>query len=349
MATNNPSLTLVEAIPEGIPEPKHFEVAYVPECAEGDVAEGGILVQLLCLSADPYMRSGCKDGANLPRTMSGFVSGKVLHSKTDKWSAGDLFGASLPYTTFQVLTAETLGKTLMWNLTPHITEEQISWGIGILGMPGSTAYGGLIDVLRPEMGKDPKDQVLWVSGAAGAVGGLVGMIAKNVYNCTVIGSCGGDAKGTLIKEKFGFDYAVDYKKCADADALTAKLKECAPDGIDMYFENVGGMHFEAAMKSLRTHGRVAVCGGICKYNDGERTPEKFFPTDMIYQFQRVEGFMCMPWLSGAKGQFLADTAKWLKEGKLEVEETEFKGIEKWPEAFAALFTGGNTGKVVVRV
>jgi len=240
----------------------------------------------------------------------------------------------------------------MWNLTPYISEAEISWGVGILGMPGSTAYGGLIDVLRPELpveGGEPKDQVIWVSGAAGAVGGYVGMIAKHVYNCTVVGSCGGDAKCAMIQEKFGFDHAVDYKTCEDADALTAAIKEVAPEGIDMYFENVGGMHFEAAMRSLRVHGRVAVCGGISKYNDGERTPEKFFPTDMIYKFQRVEGFMCMPWLSGAKGQFLADCSTWMKDGKITVEETSYNGIESWSEGFAALFTGANTGKVVVRL
>lgn len=355
----NGTLMLVEAIPEGMPEAKHFDVTYDDKAlSESDVGDGGILIELLILSADPYMRGMVKatnsytGSSELPRPISGFVAGKVVHSKSEKWNAGDLFGASLGFTTFQVLDAATLGKTLMWNLTPFISEAEISWGIGILGMPGSTAYGGLIDILRPVLpveGEEPKDQVIWVSGAAGAVGGYVGMMAKNVYNCKVIGSCGGEAKGTLIKEKFGFDHAVDYKTCADAEALTAAIKEVAPDGIDMYFENVGGMHFEAAMASLRVHGRIAVCGGISKYNDGERTPEKFFPTDMIYKFQRVEGFMCHPWLSGAKGQFLKDCSTWLKEGKLTVEETSYDGISSWPEAFAALFTGANTGKVVVRL
>jgi NADPH-dependent curcumin reductase CurA len=355
----NGTLMCVEAIPEGVPEAKHFAVTYDDTMlSHANVEEGGILIELLVLSADPYMRGMVKavnsyTGASpvgLP--LKGFAAGRVLHSKSEKWNAGDLFGTSINFTTFQVIDAETLSKSLFWNLTPYISEDQISLGVGILGMPGSTAYGGLIDVLRPELpvdGEEPKDQVIWVSGAAGAVGGYVGMIAKGVYNCKVIGSCGGEAKGKLIKEKFGFDHAVDYKQCEDVEALTAAIKKCAPDGIDMYFENVGGMHFEAAMKSLRAYGRVAVCGGISKYNDGERIPEKFFPTDMIYNFQRVEGFMCMPWLSGAKGSFLADVSKWLKEDKIKVEETFFDGIEAWPEAFAALFTGANTGKVVVRL
>lgn len=116
-----------------------------------------------------------------------------------------------------------------------------------------------------------------------------------------------------------------------------------------YFDNVGGMHFEAAMGALRAHGRVAVCGGITHYCEGERQPERFFPTDMIYTFQRVEGFMCAPWLSGARGNFLGDMSRWLGEGKVVVEETRFSGIEQWPAAFRSLFTGANTGKVVVDV
>lgn len=112
---------------------------------------------------------------------------------------------------------------------------------------------------------------------------------------------------------------------------------------------MGGIHFEAAMASLRPHGRVAVCGGISQYNLGEKVPLKFNPTDMIYTFQRVEGFVCMPWLSGMKGNFLKDMSGWLNEGKVKAEETKFDGIESWPLAFQSLFTGGNIGKVVVNV
>ena len=112
---------------------------------------------------------------------------------------------------------------------------------------------------------------------------------------------------------------------------------------------VGGIHFEAAMATLRPHGRVAICGGISAYNNSERTPQRLFPMDMIYSFQRIEGFMCMPWLSGKKGNFLPEMHSWLREGKIVVEETHFTGIEAWPDAFQALFTGANTGKVTVDV
>jgi NADPH-dependent curcumin reductase CurA len=144
---------------------------------------------------------------------------------------------------------------MSWKLTGLIDENDIGLGIGILGMPGSTAYGGLIDVLRPNKG-----ETIFISAASGAVGSLVGMIAKNIYECKVIGSVGGPEKCALVKEKFGFDHAIDYKKCNSADELSAALKAVAPEGIDMYFENVGGMHFEVAFNSLRNGGRMAICG-----------------------------------------------------------------------------------------
>lgn len=317
-----------------------------------DLKEGGILLQILAMSADPYLRSGCKSEANggaVPRPMTGFVSGKVLASKRPDYIAGDLFGASLPFCTVQHITAEAAQKTLMWKLTGMVTEENISFGVGVLGMPGSTAYGGFLDVLRPEKDQTTKQETIWISGSCGAVGSIVGQIAKNVSGCKVIGSCGGPEKVALCMDKFGMDGAIDYKKCNDRAALAAALKEQAADGIDMYFDNVGGMHFEVAMESLRPHGRVAICGGISHYNEGERTADRIFPTDMIYGFKRIEGFMCMPWLSGKKGNFLKDMAGWVKEGKVSVEETFFDGVEAWPMAFQALFTGSKKGKVVVKI
>jgi len=165
--------------------------------------------------------------------------------------------------------------TLMWKLTDYINESQISLGIGVLGMPGATAYGG-IDTLRPEKG-----QTIFISAAAGAVGGLVGQLAKTLYDCKVIGSCGGSDKGKMITEEWGFDHAIDYKTCKNKDDLVAALKAVAPNGIDMYFENVGGMHFEAAMETLANFGRVAVCGMIDGYNELPK-PTPFWPMKMIY-------------------------------------------------------------------
>ena len=144
-------------------------------------------------------------------------------------------------------------------------------------MPGATAYGGLVDTLRPLKG-----ETIFVSAAAGAVGGLVGQLAKALYDCKVIGSCGGAQKGKMIQEEWGFDHAIDYKTCNGKEDLVAALKKVAPNGINMYFENVGGIHFAAAMDVLAPKGRVAVCGQIDNYNDANPGPCAFHPMRMIY-------------------------------------------------------------------
>mmetsp|Transcript_28317 Transcript_28317/g.74336 ORF Transcript_28317/g.74336 Transcript_28317/m.74336 type:complete len:353 (+) Transcript_28317:184-1242(+) len=344
------TVTLIEHIPEGIPGPEHFAIHQTAAPTAAALQDGEVLVRVTHMSADPYLRSGCKSeakGGAVPRPMKGFVVASVVESKRPGVEAGDLIGADLPFTTIQVLPK----GAFLWSLGKHLSPERASLGVGILGMPGSTAYGGLLGVLRPKKKLGPADapETIWISGAAGAVGSLVGQIAKQIFGCTVIGSCGGPDKGKLIKTKFGFDHAIDYKMVSTAEELAAKVKECAPEGIDMYFDNVGGLHFEAAMMVLRKRGRVAICGAISRYNKAERQPERFFPADMIYNFHRIEGFTCLPWLTGAQGNFLEDMAGWLQDGKLVVEETVFDGIEQWPLAFRALFTGANTGKVVIKM
>mmetsp|Transcript_57878 Transcript_57878/g.134843 ORF Transcript_57878/g.134843 Transcript_57878/m.134843 type:complete len:348 (-) Transcript_57878:346-1389(-) len=326
---------------EGLPGPEHFEIVGSPLPKIGD----GLLVQLLALSPDPYMRGRIRSGGDFKagRPMAGFVSGKVLESKLPEWEAGDLFGGMLPFTTVQAVSAASLRANPFRKLTGLLTESEIGLGIGVLGMPGATAYGGFIGVLRPAAG-----ETLWVSGAAGAVGSMVGMIAKKVYGCKVIGSAGGPEKCRLVVEKFGFDHCIDYKRCSRTRDLVTELHRVAPGGIDMYFENVGGIHFEAAMTCLRARGRVAVCGAISGYNDAVPTPNKIHITNMIYSFQRIEGFTCGPWLSGKEGNFLSDMAGWVREGKVKVEETMFEGLESFGQAFQSLFVGANTGKVVVR-
>jgi NADPH-dependent curcumin reductase CurA len=295
------------------------------------------------MSPDTFLRGRMK-AETAVGPLSGFVAGKVVESKSPKWEAGDLIGGMLPFGTLQVVTQKQLESTVTWKLTGVVDETQISYGVGVLGMPGSTAYGGLTGVLNVQPG-----ETLFVSGAAGAVGGLVGQIAKKVFNCRVIGSCGGQKKCEFIKEVFGFDEAIDYKSVSTAEELSALLKAAAPDGIDMYYENVGGIHFEAAMANLRPGGRVAVCGTISAYNESTVQYVKLNLGQLIYARQRIEGFVASPWLSGQKGNFLVDMAKWLGEGKLAVEQTDFEGIDQWVTGFRSLFLGGNTGKVVVHI
>ena len=363
------SVWLKAWLDEGVPGPEHFTIKE-SEVDLDSLEAGGILLRSLVMSVDPYLRGGLKNRSEADstgeRVMSGFVAGRVEASKSDTYAVGDLIGCSANFSTLQILSAQDIAKTLIWKLPAMVTEDNISLGVGALGMPGSTAYGGLIDVLRPEQPPATKgngdkkqqgqrQQTLFVSAASGAVGSLVGQIAKNVYGCTVIGSCGGPEKGEIIKARYGFDHAIDYRalpvddRAAALAALTARLKECAPEGIDMYFENVGGVHFEAAMASLRKYGRVAVCGCISGYNEKTTPANSLKIGDLIYSFQRIEGFVCLPWLSGAQGNFLEDMSAWIQDGRVKTEETFFDGIERWPEAFQSLFTGKKLGKVVVRV
>ena len=333
------ALILKTCLDQGVPGPEHFEICPRPWPTIGD----GLVVRLLVVSADPYMRYRIRsDGDRAGEPMRGLVAGKVLQSKLPGWKAGDLFGAELPFVDVQAVSPHAAGS--FRKLSGLVSEERISLGIGALGMPGSTAYGGLTDILKPRQG-----ETIWVTGAAGAVGSMVGMMAKHVFGCTVVGSAGGPEKCRLVTEKFGFDHCVDYKACSSAKDLAVALKRVAPGGIDMFFENVGGMHFEAGMQCLRPRGRVAICGVIADYNKPRMSPNKIFISNMIYTEQTIQGFHCLPWLTGQKGNFLRDMAQWLQEGKVQVQETTFAGLESFGAAFRALFEGGNLGKVVVRL
>lgn len=341
------TVCLKHFVPEGVPTPKDFEMkqSVVPKT----VTDGQLLVQILCMSPDPYLRNRIKSEANAAGNagpgmpMTGFVSGQVIESKHPDWKTGDLFGASLPYSTVQIVDLSSPG-VLIWPLK-SIGIDQISLGVGCLGMPGATAYGGLIDILACNKG-----ETIWVSAAAGAVGSMVGMLAKNVFGCKVIGSAGGPEKCKMVVEKFGFDACVDYREAkGDTKKLVAMVKEVAPEGIDTYFDNVGGFHFEAATAVLRSAGRIALCGAIAAYNDAVPLPANLYTMKMIYTGQRIEGFVCLPWLTGKRGAFYKEMPKWVSEGKIVVEETRFKGVENWAVGFQALFEGKNTGKVVVDI
>jgi len=269
-----------------------------------------------------------------------------LKSKHPEWKEGDLFGANLPFTTHQAVSADGLAS--FRKLTGYIKEDDLSVGIGLLGMPGSTAYGGL-DL----MNVNEKDNV-WISAATGAVGSIAGQIAKNVKKCKlVLGSAGSDEKCKVAQEEFGYDVCINYKRAQNAKEMTALVKANAPEGIDFYFENVGGDHFTAALNNIRPKGRIAVCGAISRYSSTDSSPptESLFLGQIIYTQVRIEGFLCGDWLSGKRGNFLQDMSSWYKQGLVTKRETVFEGVERWPEAFHALFVqgGDNLGKVVVKV
>mmetsp|Transcript_22576 Transcript_22576/g.21789 ORF Transcript_22576/g.21789 Transcript_22576/m.21789 type:complete len:233 (-) Transcript_22576:5-703(-) len=223
------SVVLAASKDEGIPGPENF--SFQKDTVDSSsLKDGDIMVQVLSMSADPYLRPGMKSNGTtkVGTIINGFVSGKVVRSQNPEWKEGDLFGAHLPFSTVQIIPSNVVATVR--KLTGFIKDEsQISLGVGIMGMTGSTAYGGLLDVLRPL-----QNETIFISAASGAVGGLVGMLAKNLFGCTVIGSCGGPLKCALIKEKYGFDHAIDYKKISDIAGMTQALKAVAPDGIDVF-------------------------------------------------------------------------------------------------------------------
>lgn len=334
-------------IDEGAPEVEDFEIVD-SKVESKSLGEDQIIVQVKYMSVDPYLRFGLKSSGNESsgrKVMEGFVSGIVLESNNEKFIAGDFFGGNLPFSTYQIVGKDACKN--LWKLTGFVDEKNLSYGVGVLGMPGSTAYAGLCGILRPEEG----GTTIFVSAASGAVGSIAGQIAKNVYNLKTIGSVGGPEKAELIK-KYGYDYQIDYKEISNQKLLTAELKKADPEGIDMYFENVGSYFFDSAFESLKPNGRIAICGQIANYNNKNGGSNNINLMNTIYNSQRIEGFVCHAWLSHKKGNFLKDMSDWIKEGKVNaIDETFYEGVEQWPVAFRSLFVGSkaNKGKVVVRI
>jgi NADPH-dependent curcumin reductase CurA len=208
-----------------------------------------------------------------------------------------------------------------------------------MGMPGLTAWGGLLIT-----GAYQDGETLFVSAASGAVGSLVGQIAK-IKGGRVVGSAGSDDKVQTLINDFGFDHAFNYRT---DDPLT-ELKKGAPDGIDVYFENVGGPQLEAALTHMRPHGRIPICGMIAHYNDhGEATPGPRNLTETIYKFITLKGFVVSAFES-KRAEFQQQMAGWIKSGDVRYEETIFEGLASAPEAFIGLFSGENKGKMLVHI
>ena len=208
-----------------------------------------------------------------------------------------------------------------------------------MGMPGLTAYGGLLIT-----GELKDGETVFVSAASGAVGSVVGQIAK-IKGCTVIGSAGSDEKVAQLVDEFGFDHAFNYKT---DDPLT-ELRKGAPEGIDVYFENVGGKQLEAALTHMRSHGRIPICGMISHYNDdGTATPGPRNLMEAIYKFITLRGFIVTAFMD-QQPQFLKDMSAWIESGQMKYHETILHGIEKAPDAFIGLFSGSNNGKMLVKI
>ena len=321
--------------PTGWPTPENFELA------ESDVpalADGQVRVRNEVLSVDPYMRgrmSAAKSYAapyEVGAAMTGGAVGVVEESRADGVAVGDHVLHGLGWREVAVLDAKD-GRVVDTDAAPA------SSYLGVLGMTGLTAYAGLKRIAELKEG-----DVVFVSGAAGAVGGAVGQIAKALGASKVIGSAGSPEKVRHLVEDLGFDAAFSYRDRKVSEAL----RELAPDGIDVYFDNVGGEHLEAAIGSLRLGGRIAVCGMISVYNDTEPAPGPRNLARLIQTRGRIEGFLVGDHYDLA-GEYAEQAAKWLADGSLSLRETTVDGFENAVDAFLGVLRGDNTGKMVVRL
>ncbi|CAL4911110.1 unnamed protein product [Urochloa decumbens] len=298
-----------------------------------------VLVKNLYLSCDPYMRTRMTRHA-VPSFVPDYVPGKVLDncgvskvvlSGHPDFKPGDLLWGVTGWEEYTLIP-----NPVFCHMINH-REFPLSYYTGVLGVPGLTAYAGLFEVAKAKKG-----ECVFVSAAAGAVGQIVGQLAK-LTGCYVVGSAGSDQKVNLLKTKFGFNDAFNYKKELD---LNAALKRCFPHGIDVYFENVGGAMLDAVLHNMRHRGRVAVCGQVSQYN--LEWPDGVDPFRLVGNHIRMEGFLVSDYL-GEYHRFEEEMARYLNEGKVVCVEDVAEGIEAAPAALVGLFAGRNVGKQVVAV
>ncbi|MFC9292398.1 NADP-dependent oxidoreductase [Streptomyces sp. NPDC057052] len=321
--------------PVGWPKAEDFELA---EAEIRQPGPGEVLVRNAYLSVDPYMRGRMSAAKSytapyeLGRAMQGGAVGEVVASRAEGVAVGDHvlhFGGWREYATFDAAQAV--------KVDPEAAP--LSTYLGVLGMTGLTAYAGLLRTAAFEEG-----DVVFVSGAAGAVGSQVGQIAKLKGASRVIGSAGSDEKVKLLVEEYGFDAAFNYKN----GSVSEQLREAAPDGIDVYFDNVGGDHLEAAIGSLKQGGRIAVCGMISVYNNTEPAPGPRNLARLIQTRGRIEGFLVGDHYD-LQPRFVQEVGPWVASGALKYRETVVEGIENNLEAFLGVLRGDNTGKMIVKL
>ena len=322
--------------PEGFPKPGDFRLASEPVPA---IADGQLLVRIAYLSVDPYMRGRMSDAKSyvppipLDGVMGGFAVGKVVESKNPAFAVGSYVGADFGWQEYAVSDGQGL-RTIDPAVAPLTT------ALGVLGMTGMTAYFGLLHVGEAKAG-----QTVVVSGAAGAVGSVVGQIAK-IKGCKVVGSAGTDDKVEYLTKQLGFDAAFNYKTTPD---LTAKLRELAPAGIDVYFDNVGGSFTDAVIPLMNVHARVTVCGQISQYNLEKPEPGPRWLHQLIVKRARVEGMLISDFAPHFP-EALCDLTGWYREGKLKfAEQVATGGIEAAPAAFIGMLNGKNLGKQLVQI
>ncbi len=320
--------------PQGMVGREHFD--YVEE-AIPELQDGQVLIETAYISLDPAMRGWMAAGRSyippveIGEVMRAGTVGTVLESKGTKLAAGDDVTGWLGVQKYAVCDENAVFKV-------DTSEIPLPKYLGALGMPGMTAYFGLLEVGAPKEG-----ETVVVSGAAGAVGSVVGQIAK-LKGCRVVGIAGGPDKCSWIVEELGFDAAIDYK----SEDVGSALREHCPEGIDVYFDNVGGDILDAALARLARGARVVICGAISQYNnlDAVHGPSNYM--SLLVNRARMQGFVVMDYMSRYP-EAMREMGAWIADGRLIAREDVVEGFDSFPEALGKLFAGENVGKLVLKV
>ena len=303
-----------------------------------NVSEGEILLEAKYISVDPYLRGRMSDAKsyvppfNVGEPISSGIVAEVIETKNDKFKKGDFVSGLLQWKEKQISTGEGLQKI-------DKSKAPLSAYLGIVGMTGLTAFLGL-----HEIGKPKKGETLVVSGAAGAVGSVVGQIGK-ILGLNVIGIAGTDEKIDMLKSEFGFDYGINYKTTKD---MKAAIKEAAPNGVDIYFDNVGGPISDAVLFNINQFARIIICGAISVYNKTELPMAVAVQPFLVKNSALMQGFI----VSNYAEKFpvaMKQLSTWLGEGKLTYQETIVEGFDNTPQAFLDMMNGKNKGKMIVKV
>ena len=319
--------------PRGIPTAANFALA---RTELKPLQDQQVLVRNLFMSVDPYMRGRMNEGKSyvppfeLGQPLDGGAVGEVIESRASEFKPGDAVTSTLGWREYFVASPKALHPV-------NREVQPLSVYLGALGMTGMTAWAGL-NLVEVKAG-----DVVYISGAAGAVGHVAGQLAK-LRGCRVIGSAGSTEKVKFLREECGFDIAFDYK----AGPVLEQLQREAPDGIDVYFDNVGGDTLEAALSALRLHGRIIACGGISGYNEEKPKPGPSNLFNMITKRLTMKGLIVRDWLD-RQGEFEKEVGGYFRAGKLKNKETIVAGIDQAVGAFLGLFAGKNIGKMVVKL
>jgi NADPH-dependent curcumin reductase CurA len=321
--------------PAGEPAESDFRIEEVPM---PEPRHGEVLVKVAYLSLDPYQRGRMRDAASyaapvgLGEVMTGGIVGEVVKSNNPRFAVGDVVEDRLGWQEYAVGGAPSMRK-----VDPALAP--ISTANGVLGMPGMTAYFGLLEVGQPKPG-----ETIVVSAASGAVGQVVGQIGK-IMGCRVVGIAGGAKKCAFVKDELGFDGAVDYKAGNDLDAA---LRAACPNGIDVYFDNVGGEVSDAVLRNLNFFARVALCGSISQYNAATPAMGPRLLGTFVGKRVRAQGFIVTDF-AGKYEPAMRQIGDWIRSGRLRYREDVVQGIDKAPRAFIGLLRGENFGKLLVKM